>query len=197
MVRSKQKIAANQNNAKRSTGPRTARGKLEVRRNATRHGLAATTTQAPMVALQVERIVKAICRRENSAPKLSQAHDIAESQVLLTRARAARFAAMQSLAMIIRSRDEGTTQSHGMKLKPDLHPADPRPETVTDKRDDTGGTVRKILTEMTKYDAYERRASSRRQRAIRMLVATSILGRPPSEYRPVSRDRVKLKSHKR
>lgn len=179
MVTSKQKIAANQNNAKRSTGPRTARGKLEVRRNATRHGLAATTTQAPMVALQVERIVKAICRGENSAPKLSPAHDIAESQVLLTRARAARFAAMQSLAMIIRSRDEGTTQSHEMKLKPDLHPADPQPEAVPDKRDDTGGTVRKILTEMTKYDAYERRASSRRQRAIRMLVATSILGRAP------------------
>jgi hypothetical protein len=196
MVTSKQKIAANRNNAIRSTGPRTARGKLEVRRNATRHALAATTTQAPTLALQVERIAKAICGGDDSALKLSQARDIAESQVLLTRTRAARFAAMQSLVMIVRSGDEGTTQSHEMKLKPDLHPADPQPDAVTDKRGDTGGTVRKILTEMTKHDRYERRASSRRQRAIRTLVATSILGAPPSGYRPAS-TRVKLKSHKR
>jgi hypothetical protein len=190
MLTSKQKIAANRNNAKRSTGPRTARGKLEVRRNATRHALAATTTQTPMLALQVERIAKAICRGDDSALKLSQARDIAESQVLLTRARAARFFAMQSLVMIVRSRDEGTTQSHEMT-------ADSQLEVVTDKRDNTGGTVRKTLAEMTKYDRYERRASSRRQRAIRMLVATSIFGAPPSKYRPASRDRVKLKSHKR
>jgi hypothetical protein len=196
MVTSKQKIAANQNNAKRSTGPRTARGKVKVRRNATRHGLAATTTQAPMVALQVERIVKAICRGENSAPKLSQAHDIAVSQVLLTRARSARFAAMQLLEMIIRSRDEGTTQSHEMKLKPDLHPDDPQPEAVTDKRDDTGGTVRKILTEMTNYDAYERRASSRRQGAIRTLVATSIFGTAHPNTDPILGTRVKRKNPK-
>ena len=193
MVTSKQKIAANRNNAKRSTGPRTVRGKVEVRRNATRHALAATTTQAPMLALQVERIAKAICRGDDSAQKLSQARDIAESHVLLTRARAARFAAMQSLVMIVRGRDEGTTQSHEMKLKLELHSANPQREAVTDKRDGTGGTVRKILTEMAKYDRYERRASSRQQRAIRTLVATSILGTPPS-YRPASRAGVHLKT---
>jgi hypothetical protein len=196
-VTSKQKIAANQNNAKRSTGPRTARGKLEVRRNATRHALAASTTQAPTLALQVERMAKAICRGDDSALKLSQARDIAESQVLLTRSRAARFAIMQSLVKIVGSSEEGTTQLHEMKLNLDLHPADPQTEGETDKRDNAGGMVRKILTEMTKYDRYERRASSRRQRAIRTLVATSILGTPPPNTNPLRGARVKLKSHKR
>ena len=35
------KIAANRRNAQRSTGPRTALGKVRVRRNALRHGFAA------------------------------------------------------------------------------------------------------------------------------------------------------------
>src|SRR5262249_16749913 len=165
-----------------------------IRRNATRHALAAATTQEPMLALQVERIAKAICQGDENELKLRQAHDIAESQVLLTKARAARFAAMQSLLMIVRSREEAT-QSDEMKPKLDLDPGDSQPEAVTDKRDDLGGTVRKILTEMTRYDRYERRASSRRQRAIRTLVATSILGAPPN-LDPLRGTRVKLKSYK-
>jgi hypothetical protein len=55
--------------------------------------------------LQVERLVKAACGECKSELQLEQARDIAESQLLLTRARAARFAAMQSLASIVSTRN--------------------------------------------------------------------------------------------
>ena len=175
---SERKLAANRNNAKRSTGPRTARGKLQVRTNATQHGLAANALQDPTLMLQVERLVKAVCGEGKSELQLEQARDIAESQVLLTRARAARFATMQSLASIMRARNEGIIHSGEMKPKLDLDPADPNGETVAATQFET---FRRALTEMTRYDRYERRASSRRQRAIRTLVATSILGTPPMQ----------------
>jgi hypothetical protein len=43
---SDRQVAANRRNAARSTGPRTARGKLRSRRNACRHGLTAETVVA-------------------------------------------------------------------------------------------------------------------------------------------------------
>jgi hypothetical protein len=190
---SERKLAANRNNAKRSTGPRTARGKLQVRSNATQHALAANALQDPRLVLQVERLVKAVCGEGKSELQLEQARDIAESQLLLTRARAARFAAMQSLASIMRTRNEGIIHSGEMKPKLDLDPADPKGEGVAARQFET---FRRALAEMMRYDRYERRASSRRQRAIRTLVATSILGTPPSKYRPRRGTDVNLKSHK-
>jgi hypothetical protein len=44
---SERKIAANRRNARRSTGPRTAEGKLRPRRNALRHGLSANEIIVP------------------------------------------------------------------------------------------------------------------------------------------------------
>src|SRR5215831_5481006 len=110
-----------------------------------------------------------------------------------TRARAARF--MQSLASIMRTRNEGIIHSGEMKPKLDLDLADPKGEAVAATQFET---FRRALTEMTRYDRYERRASSRRQQAIRTLVAMSILGTPPSKCRPASHrgTGVNLESHK-
>jgi len=142
------------------------------------HALAANALRNPALALKVELLANAICGDPKDHLQLEQARDIAESQVLLTRARAARFATMQSLASIMRARNEGIIHSGEMKPKLDLDPADPNGETVAATQFET---FRRALTEMTRYDRYERRASSRRQRAIRTLVATSILGTPPMQ----------------
>ena len=58
---SEKQVAANQRNAAKSTGPRTANGKLQSRRNAVRHGLtAATVVPAMEDAEEFERFEAAI-----------------------------------------------------------------------------------------------------------------------------------------
>ena len=159
------------------------------------HALAANALQNPALALKVELLANAICGDPKNHLQLEQARDIAESQLLLTRARAARFAAMESLASIMKTRNGGIIHSGDMKPKLDLDPADPKGEAAAAMQFET---FRRALAKMKRYDRYERRASSRRQRAIRALVATSILGMPPSKYRPACHrgSNMNPKSHK-
>jgi len=49
-------IAANRANAKRSTGPKTAAGKLKSSRNAYRHGLSGPLLSDPATSAKVDRI---------------------------------------------------------------------------------------------------------------------------------------------
>jgi hypothetical protein len=51
---------ANRRNAARSTGPRTARGKRRVRRNALKHGLASNALAPRICERKVDRLVKAL-----------------------------------------------------------------------------------------------------------------------------------------
>jgi hypothetical protein len=51
---------ANRRNAARSTGPRTARGKRRVRRNALKHGLAANTLSIPAPQRDVVNLIAAL-----------------------------------------------------------------------------------------------------------------------------------------
>jgi hypothetical protein len=48
MTISARKLAANQQNARRSTGPRTPEGKARVRHNALKHGLLAKEVIVPL-----------------------------------------------------------------------------------------------------------------------------------------------------
>ena len=48
MAISPRKLAANQENARRSTGPRTPEGKAKVRHNALKHGLLAKEVIVPV-----------------------------------------------------------------------------------------------------------------------------------------------------
>jgi len=97
---SARRLAANRSNAKRSTGPRTTRGKAQARRNALRHGLAAISLRNPAVSKQISRIVNAIC--DEGAPPLlrEQALIIAESEVLLRHVRAARIRAVERVMTV-------------------------------------------------------------------------------------------------
>jgi|RhiMetdeSRZDD1v2_1073273.scaffolds.fasta_scaffold1991361_1 hypothetical protein len=60
MKRSLRSIQANRQNALRSTGPRTRFGKLRVRRNALKHGLAAGSLAQKFPRRRIEAIVKAL-----------------------------------------------------------------------------------------------------------------------------------------
>ena len=128
---SERRLAANRKNAKRSTGPRTARGKLRVRSNAVQHGLATTAVAASSEA---------------------QAH----------------------MDMDAAAQDE-----------------------VLGAMQDGPAVFQRALAEMARYSRYERRALSRRQRAIRTFVATSILGTPPPLFKRASRSPAGMAKPKR
>ena len=84
------KIAANRRNSRRSSGPRTAYGKLRVSRNALRHGLAAATLRNPEIAVDVDRLATAIASEQGDPAQREQALIIAESELSLLRVRAVR-----------------------------------------------------------------------------------------------------------
>ena len=97
---SERRLAANRKNAKRSTGPRTARGKLRVRSNAVQHGLATTALRHPALAIEIQRMAKAICAENKSRFQFDQALSIAESELMLTKVRSSRFGALHFLSSI-------------------------------------------------------------------------------------------------
>jgi hypothetical protein len=183
-VTSARRLAANRKNAERSTGPRTARGKLRVRSNAVRHGLATTALHHPALAIQVERMATAICSESKSRLQFEQALSIAESELLLTKVRSIRFRALKSLSSIAPAGNDPAVASSEAEAELVMGAA------VQDKvlgAIQNGPAALRVLDEIARYGRYERRALSRRQRAIRTFVATSILGTPPPQLTRATR----------
>ena len=231
---SEKKIAANRLNAKRSTGPRTSRGKSRARGNAWGHGWAVTKHRHAAVSADVERMAKAICG-ENATPALyEQAVIIAECEIVLLNLRAARVAAIKrhsiveqdlelTLALegrvgrklalealadgdvrpILRlikrrtrairvftarivnaNRKIDAKESDGADHEESLPPQTTKPvdSTKGSDKDREPGQVRdevdaleRALPELVSFERYERRALSRRKRAIRIFEAISTL----------------------
>src|SRR5262249_57265063 len=96
---SDRKIAANQQNSQRSTGPRTALAKKRIRRNALRHGLAATIVNGPGIPAETNRLAQAICGSDTGPAQREQALIIAECELLLLRVRAARVKIFEEISL--------------------------------------------------------------------------------------------------
>ena len=136
------KIAANRKNAKKSTGPQTRCGKDRTRRNAIRHGLSSTNLDNPGICNQVDRIVKMMCGERPGILLYDQAVVIAESQILLARVRALRTDFIERM----------------------------RGQAAHDERNEKSyeaACLNRALTEVLSLERYERRALSRRRRAMR------------------------------
>jgi hypothetical protein len=208
---SARRIAANRENAKKSTGPRTRRGKSRASRNAVRHGLAAVNFGDSGVSDQVQRLAKAICKDDSDPLRYEQAVIIAENQILLARVRAARIAAIErsrkpgnaveqrplipgfptdeelrgifedlargelrNVTKVI-NRMIAAVQAATKKLAAGLPIASvPRTAEASDlaklEREEERGDLEcftRALPELLNLERYERRAMSRRRRAIR------------------------------
>ena len=140
------KVLANRQNAKKSTGPRTKTGKSRASRNAVRHGLERVDFGNPGYPAQVERLARAICPDASDPFRYEQALIIAESQMFLARVRAARIAAIErhSPARLLGRGDESAPQAL-----------------------DETERLSRALPDLLSLERYERRALSRRRRAIR------------------------------
>jgi hypothetical protein len=176
---SPRRLAANRNNARKSTGPRTASGKARTSRNALRHGLASISFANTEVSPQIERMAKSICDKDATPLLYEQALIIAESEVLLLRVRAARLAMLERMKKAQLSPKTETPKSPNAD-----HPAPSQRLFEEDRQPVPRNEVEAYfcaLPELTKLDGYEQRALSRRRRAIRKfdaLKAELLIQRP-------------------
>ena len=84
------RLNANRMNARKSTGPRTERGKKRVAGNAVRHGLAIPIVALPELDAAAEKISHLIVDDSRDPVRLNLARRIAEAQIDLIRVRQAR-----------------------------------------------------------------------------------------------------------
>ena len=94
---SDKQIAANRANARKSTGPRTAAGKLKSSQNAFRHGLSAPLRLDPAASARVESLAHAIAGEDPNPDQVKVAAEFAQAQLELERIRMTREEFMGSL----------------------------------------------------------------------------------------------------
>jgi hypothetical protein len=131
---SDRQIAANRNNAKKSTGPRSEAGREASRRNARRHGLAIAIGADPAFHDDVEKLAKALSLSSGMQNVDERAREAAGAELDLLRIR---------------------------KIRASLF------ETLSLATDAALGSVAELNDKLAKLERYERRAFSRRKRALR------------------------------
>jgi hypothetical protein len=78
-------IAANRRNAQRSTGPRTAAGKLKSSRNALRHGLSGPVPSDPATRAKIHSLARLLVGQPANEACLAAAEEFASAQIELLR----------------------------------------------------------------------------------------------------------------
>lgn len=148
--------SVNRANAQLSTGPKSKAGKARSSRNALRHGLNIPLWGSPTLASEAEALASRIAGNGASNQKIELARDIAAAQGDINRVRALR-----------------RTYISGLVAAPGPSAAilcQGKPKITKD-----GGNLAFILlheaSRLMRLDRYERRALSRRKRAIRQFDA--------------------------
>ena len=178
---SEKQAAANRSNGRRGRGPRTGAGETRASRNAFRHGLASFSTDDPATAEQVERVVDAICSGDHDPLLREQAVMVVENQLWLSLVRA------QKVAVIERMLAPKASPNKPKIARPIPRRRDgarPRPAPKKRISENTGrdedDALRAGTDDLVRLRRYERRACSRRTRALRGLMAikfANLLGR--------------------
>jgi hypothetical protein len=178
---SSKRAAANRANAKHSTGPRTAEGKSRSRQNAFKHGLAVPVSALPELAGDVLKMAHALAGEGQQDPHfLEAAVRAAEAAVDVLRVRRAR---VELLSRPAREPDlmqqilpgKWTQKRIRQWLFSGPHPrqayATPDPESsssqLTKQAEREIAVFEAAAAQLKKLDRYERRALSRRDRALK------------------------------
>ena len=176
-------VAANRQNAKKSTGPRSSRGKKRASHNALRHGLTKLTSGAEFER-EAERLARQLAEEGEDNIVLEHAREAAQAELELHRVRWLALAHIErasafgrfDVAKIFRTHaDEvawvvqyylgGAIRKAPPKFAADkLSPMPPKGPARTVE------AVRRALPELQRLARYEARAIKRRDRAIRALV---------------------------
>lgn len=165
------RVSSNRTSARASTGPRTTAGKARASRNARRHGLSLPAIVDQNLTEEIQALACKITGPNDSADRRELAISIAAAQIDLMRVRQARH---QMLSLALSGPDYQKTSNAMLRRRglarqaPVLTKTPPRNE-VDGIRDP--GKFASVLAELSvrllALDRYERRALSRRKRAIR------------------------------
>jgi len=155
------KVQANRQNARASTGPKSATGKARSSANARCHHLAVPIWSDPVLTANVVALAKHIAGVHPSPQVMAHAQQVADAQIEVVRVRRWRLNLMHQRLSLLLLAD----------------PDDPACEL----RDDAEVSLKKalIVSDLTPQlqllDRYERRAVSRRNRAIQSLTAVRVV----------------------
>ena len=138
---------ANRANAARSTGPRTAGGKARASKNAVRHGLNVAGLAVHLQSPEIEDVTTRL--QEGATATTNTAREAAEAQAFLVRIRNIKRQVLQLAVHRIQA-----TQEAGFPLTPD--------EVLAQ-------ALAECAEQLLKLDGYERKALSRRKKALRAL----------------------------
>ena len=141
------KIAANRRNARRSTGPRSAAGKARARRNAFRHGLATPASLDHAAMDRIDNLVDALTIDVHSQLQFQLATVAAEAQAEIERVRQTKVNLVNRASAHLRD-DAAGLLSSGERAALAF-----------------AGKAEVLMA----CERYERRAISRRNRALRAL----------------------------
>lgn len=108
------RAAVSRRNARRSTGPRTERGKSRVARNALRHGLSVSVQKLPEFDATVAALAQLIAGEGADQVRLDHARRIAEAQIDLQRVRSARRKLMEK-PIVERNGDRELTAAYNRR----------------------------------------------------------------------------------
>jgi hypothetical protein len=178
---SDRKIAANRHNAARSTGPHSLAGKARSSRNALRHGLAASLAHISAGSEEVERLAQAIMGKGSDPALLYSARTAAEAEFEILRIRTARVALINHMAG-----DRMIYEPHAKGVKQELFPLarghpNPKPAAMSGENtrflrppvpeapERTTIAFAQSVSQLAAHDRYERRAMSRRKRALQAI----------------------------
>ena len=99
-------LAANRANAQKSTGPKTAAGRLKSSRNAYRHGFSGPLQFDPVTLTKVDARAHALAGKEADQESLTTAAELAEAQLELSRIRSTRTALIAKIELVETDKQE-------------------------------------------------------------------------------------------